>query len=245
MEVEQIISETKNRYSGFHCYEDRGFFEQERYGRVYRSWFRTAFVKPNKLLFESGHCKPEVGHQAPLEKFGARLILDDGRGELRYSHAIFRIDQVRMALSSISSMESFSQRTINIVVPLLVPELSLRSVIDDTFVLLPSHPDLDPDKDNYFHLWSSSTRVHIWISKSDFMIRRFQQEHPNPKSPFKTLWSETFPTFAVENAGDLNTCFEDVHVDEPMKVNFSFEDYVSEPIAKEATCELLKKTFLR
>lgn len=240
MEVEQIISETKDRYSRFHSYEDRGFFEQERYGRVYRSWFRTVFVQPNRLLFESGYCKPEVEHHAPLEKFGARLILDDGMGELRYSHAISKIDQVRMALSS---MEGFSQKTINIVVPLLAPELSLRSVIDDKFVLLPSHPDLNPDENKYFHLWSTTTRVHIWITKSDYLIRRFQQEHS--KSPFKTFWAETFPDFPVANAGDLNALFEEVRFDEAITENFSFEDYVSEPIVNEALCELLKKTFLR
>lgn len=240
MEVEQIISETKDRYSGFHSYEDRGFFVQERYGRVYRRWFRTVFVEPNRLLFEFGYCKPEVEHEVPFEKFGARLILDDERGELRYSHAIYKTEHVQVVLPSI---ESFSQKTINIVVPLLAPALRLRSVIDDKFVLLPSHPDLNPDEDNYFHLWSTSTRVHIWITKSDYLIRRFQQEHS--KSPFKTFWAETFPSFPVANPGDLNTFFEEVRLDEPIKENFSFDDYVSEPIANEALYELLKKTFLR
>lgn len=241
MDVEQIVSETKERYSGFHSYEDQGVFEQEQFGRVCRNWFRTTFVRPNRLLFETGYCKPEVELQAPLEKFGARLILDDERGELRYSHAIGKIDQVRMALST---MQTFSQKMINIVVPLLAPELGLRSVFDDDkFVLLPSHPDLKPDENNYFHLWSTSTRVHIWITKSDYLIRRFQLERP--KSPLKAVWRETFPEFPLENAGDLNTIFEKVRLNETIKEKFSFEDYVSEPILKEAMCELLKKTFLR
>jgi len=101
----------------------------------------------------------------------------------------------------------------------------------------------NPDEYASFHLWSITTRAHVWISKNDYTIRRFRQEHH--KSHFKTFWSKTFPELPVENAGDLNTSFEDVRCDDSMQVDFSFEDYVSEPIAKEAMCALLKKTFLR
>lgn len=235
MKVEEIIAATRSRYSQLLSYEDEGEFEQESYGRNYRSTFRTAFMSKDTLLFETQGLKPDEPHHAPLEKFGARFLFRAGKSELRYSHAVGSVDLTDVAVHGILSS---SHGIFRLVVPLLVPELSVRSVFDEKFDLLPNRSE----KEDCYHIWCIAKRLHIWISKDDFTVRRFRQEHA--RSPFKQLLSESFKALPIENKGDLTAYFSTVRCNQPMQEkNFSFDDYVSEPVHAEAFKALMKKMF--
>lgn len=235
MKVEQIIAETRSRYSQLHSYEDEGEFEQESYGRNYKSRFRTAFLSKDTLLFETQHLKPDEPHHAPLERFGERLVFKAGKAEKRFSHAVGAIDLTDVTVGDLGGS---SDGIFRLVVPLLVPELLVTSVFDEKFELLPNRSE----KEDWYHIWCIAKRFHIWISKDDFTVRRFKQEYE--QSPFKQLLSESFKDLPIENRGDLTAYFSTVRCDQPMQErNFSFDDYVSEPIAVNSFAKLLKTMF--
>jgi len=235
MDVEEVIAKTKKRYSLLETYEDEGVFSQRSYGRINKQTFRTSFSRPGNLLFQTQCVKPDEPLYAPLEKFGGRLVMKDGKAVSRFSHAVGEIDHSDVAIfNAVSS----SRHIFRLVVPLLLPDVAVSPLLNQKFKLI---PDRSGANDSY-HLWCLEKRFHIWIDKDDMIIRRFKQEYAD--SGLKDLWNEKFPQFHTQSQGDLSAVFDEVRWDQPIAESvFSFDDYVSEPVAVESAVALFKKMF--
>lgn len=229
MKVERIIAETKFRYSQLHSYTDEGCFSQDRCGRKFRQTFRTAFLKPGKLLFESNLLKPDEPEYALLGDVGIRLIVGGVTCELRYRHVSEPTKSKEAALFAASA---FPPSNMNLVIPLLMPELELESIIDEDLILIP-----ELDVEECYHLWCRSGQFHIWVRKEDFIIKCFKREFN--RSSLKDASEK-----ALEAPGDVLGRYERIQCDTPVaEATFSFDDFVQKTIASELIMQLLKSAY--
>lgn len=237
MNVERLLAEIKTRYRNLQSYIDEGTFCQSRCGRTYGQTFRTAFLKPGKLLFESRLMRPDEPQFADLEKVAARLVVKGDTCELRYSHVI---EPTVVRQSALFGAEMFSHSILNLVIPLLMPELELRSkILEDEFVLLSERSG----GDGCYHLWCVEQRFHVWVRKDDFIIDALKWDVANPPPPNDGLDYASTKILAA-NPGDVLGRYDLISCDSPVKEStFSFDDFVQGIIPVDSITNLLNSAY--
>lgn len=172
MDIGELKERVKLAYSSMQSYEDSGIIKCNNFGRG-DGWFKTEFMRPNLLRFEWCASSFEEDKYTILVK-GEKARLKLPRRSQDLSKSIHgRVEDITTVHMALSGTGGCSFGLTDTILPLLIDGARRPNFTREKLATL---KDEVVDEELCYHVREIYQGFHVWISQSDFTVRRMRSD---------------------------------------------------------------------